>query len=70
VTASPDSTALNPAALSLAATAQLLSRVSGSPITEAMLGEDVIAGAPTNADGTLNLVQYAAWLVKEMGRGD
>jgi len=35
-----------------------------------MLGDDVLAGAPTNADGTLNLVHYAAWLVKEMGRGD
>ena len=31
---------------------------------------DVDAGAPANADGTLNLVHYAAWLVKEIGRGD
>ena len=23
-----------------------------------------------NKDGTINLVHYAAWLVKEMGRGD
>jgi hypothetical protein len=27
---------------------------------------DIDAGAPTNADGTINLVHYAAWLVKEM----
>ena len=32
---------------------------------------DIDAGAPTNGDGTINLVQYAAWLVKEMAnRGD
>ncbi len=37
---------------------------------DAMLQADVAAGAPTNADGTFNLVHYAAWLVKEMGRGD
>ena len=61
---------LNPAALPLAAAAQLLSRAASAAITVAMLGDDVIAGAPTNADGTLNLVHYAAWLVKEMGRGD
>jgi len=35
-----------------------------------MLQADIDAGAPTNADGTLNLVHYVAWLVKEMGRGD
>jgi hypothetical protein len=70
VTASPDSPALNPAALSLAAAAQLLSRAIGSPVTEVMLRDDVLAGAPTNPDGTLNLILYAAWLVKEMGRGD
>lgn len=26
-------------------------------------------GAPTNADGTLNLVHYTAWILKQMGRG-
>jgi hypothetical protein len=31
---------------------------------------DLEGGAPTHADGTVNLVHYAAWLVKEMGRGD
>jgi hypothetical protein len=35
-----------------------------------MLRDDVAAGAPTNADGTINLVHFAAWLVKEMGRGE
>jgi len=61
---------INPAALSLADAARLLVKVGGPLITEAMLQADVAAGAPTNADGTINLVHYAAWLVKEMGRGD
>jgi len=61
---------INPAALALADAARLLAKVGGPSITEAMLRDDVADGAPTNADGTINLVHYAAWLVKEMGRGD
>ena len=34
-------------------------------VTEELLA----AGAPVNSDGTLNLVHYAAWLVKEMTSG-
>jgi hypothetical protein len=44
-----------------------LSQVGGEPITEAMLRADVAVGAPTNSDGTLNLVHYAAWLAQQMG---
>jgi hypothetical protein len=61
---------INPSALAIADAARLLAKVGGPSITEAMLRDDLTAGAPTNADGTVNLVHYAAWLVKEMGRGD
>ena len=61
---------MNPTALAIADAARLLARVGAPTITEAMLRDDVASGAPTNADGTINLVQYAAWLVKEMGRGN
>lgn len=62
---------LNPAALPVSDAARLLSRAGGQRITEAMLRADIDAGAPTNADGSVNLVHYAAWLVKEMAsRGD
>lgn len=62
---------LNPSALSLADAARLLSAAGGRSITVEMLAADRNAGAPANPDGTLNLVHYAAWLVKEMsGRGD
>ncbi len=61
---------LNPNALALADAARLLARAGGQAVTVEMLQADVAAGAPTNADGTINLVHYAAWLLKEMGRGD
>lgn len=60
---------INPTALTLADAARLLAKVGWPSITEAMLRDDLAAGAPTNADGTINLVHYAAWLVREMGRG-
>lgn len=59
---------LNPAALPLRDAARLLAKVGGPSITEVMLQADVDAGAPTNPDGTLNLVHYAAWLVQGLGR--
>ena len=60
---------LNPAALGVADAARVLSRIGGTPITEQMLRADIDAGAPTNADSSLNLVHYAAWLVKSATGG-
>lgn len=60
---------LNPGAMSPADAARVLTRVGGSPVTEDMLRADIDAGAPTNADGSINLVQYAAWLVQQMSAG-
>ena len=60
---------LNPAALPVADAARVLSRLGGKSVTEEMLHADIDAGAPTNANGTINLVHYAAWLVKEMSAG-
>ena len=59
---------LSPTAMSLRDAARLLTRTGGDPVSESMLQADIDAGAPVNADGTLNLVHYAAWLVKEMSR--
>ena len=62
---------MNPNALTVADAAQLLTKAGSRLLTEATLRKDIDAGAPTNPDGTLNLVHYAAWLVKEMsGRTD
>ncbi|MGD9791742.1 MAG: hypothetical protein AB7K52_15290 [Phycisphaerales bacterium] len=60
---------LNPAALPVADAARVLTRLGGKPVSVEILRADIDAGAPTNADGTLNLVHYAAWLVKEMRAG-
>jgi len=56
-------------ALTAPQAAKVLSAAGGRRITEAMLRADIAAGAPVNADGTLNLVHYAAWLVREAAGG-
>ena len=53
---------VNPAALAVADAARLLAKGGGEPVTEAMIAADIRDGAPTNPDGTVNLVHYAAWL--------
>ncbi|MFM2094114.1 MAG: hypothetical protein RIS70_1238 [Planctomycetota bacterium] len=50
--------------------AKLLSAAAKVRIPVEQIAADLEAGAPRNADGTLNLVHYSAWMVKEMGRGD
>lgn len=57
---------LDPARMTVADAARVLTHIGSSPVTDEMLKGDIDAGAPTNADGTINLVHYAAWLVKEM----
>ena len=61
---------LNPTAMTPDDAARLMAKVGGHRTDVELLQEDIASGAPTNPDGTLNLVHYAAWLVKEMGRGN
>lgn len=61
---------IDPAALSIADAARLLTKAGGRLVAEAALQRDVDAGAPTNPDGTINLVNFTAWLVRETARGD
>ena len=53
---------LDPAALTPAEMAEVLTRTGGEDVTEGAVAADVASGAPTNPDGTLNIVRYAAWL--------
>ena len=62
--------AANPNALTVAQVTRLLARAGATPVTTVMVEADVEAGAPRNPNGTINLVHYAAWLVKEMARGE
>jgi hypothetical protein len=50
--------------------AKILAAAGNRRITEAMVHADLEAGAPANADGTVNLVHYAAWLAREVAGGD
>jgi hypothetical protein len=52
--------AVNPAAL----TAEQLARAIGLPVET--VRRHVEEGAPASADGTINLVHYAAWLNKRL----
>ena len=61
---------LSPTSLTPADAARLLTRAGGQPVSVEIIQADLAAGAPANADGTINLVHYAAWLLREMGRGD
>ncbi|MBW8017964.1 MAG: hypothetical protein FVQ82_17475 [Planctomycetes bacterium] len=61
---------VNPTALTPADAARLLLAAGGQHISVEMLEADVAAGAPTNANGTFNLMHYAAWLVREAAGGD
>jgi hypothetical protein len=64
------STSARPGALPLADAARLLSKVGGRLVTVEMLQKDIDAGAPTNPDGTINIVMYAAWLVRGYSDGN
>jgi len=59
-----DAKSIDPQALTPADAARVLG------ISVDMLRVDVGAGAPTNADGSINLVHYAAWLNREMRSAD
>jgi len=58
------SASLDLRALSLEDLARVLSAAGGQQISVEMLEEDLAAGAPQNADGTVNLLHYAAWLAR------
>ena len=61
----PEESRVDPMSVSVEQAAQVLG------VARETLEADIAAGAPTNADGSVNLVHYAAWLVKEAAaRGD
>lgn len=60
---------LDPNRLTVEQAARVLSTSGRKRVTVEMLQRDIEAGAPTNADGTINLVHYAAWLAREVASG-
>ena len=61
---------VDPNRLSVEQAAKLLSAAAKVRVPVEQIVADLEAGAPQNPDGTVNLMHYAAWLVKEMGRGN
>lgn len=57
---------LNPSALPVPDAVKVLQASGSRHATEDGLRADIGSGAPTNPDGTLNLVHYAAWLVARL----
>ncbi len=52
-------------ALSVPDVARVLSKTGGRAVSETTVRADIDTGAPTNPDGTMNIIQYAAWLVRQ-----
>lgn len=59
---------IDPTRLSVEQAAKLLSAAYRERIDPEKIRLDLLSGAPTNTDGTINLVHYSAWQTKEMGR--
>ena len=50
--------------------AKLLQQSGSRTASEESIDKDIQAGAPMNADGTMNFLHYIAWLLKESNNGD
>lgn len=64
-----DNQRIDPNRLTPEQAAKLLSASGGVLIPLVHIEMDLADGAPRNSDGTINLVHYGAWIVREMGRG-
>lgn len=59
---------IDPSRMTSKDAARLLSAAGGESIDVAAIDHDVAEGAPTNDDGTINLVHYTAWLARQVAR--
>lgn len=53
-------------ALSKTDLVRLMAQAGSRTFSQETLENDIEGGAPVNPDGTINLINYAAWLVKEL----
>jgi len=65
-----DDKRIDPAKLTIEQAAKILSSACRERIEAPTLQAGVNDGAPTNADRSINLVNYTAWQAKEMVRGE
>ncbi len=59
-------TQVNPLSLSIDETARMLSAGGQKRVTAEQVQADIDAGAPVGRDGRINLIHYAAWLIREV----
>ena len=64
-----DRDALSLTAVPGSAFARLLKSTGAEHLSDEALARDRSAGAPIEEDGTVNLLAYTAWLVKELADG-
>ena len=57
---------INPAAMTVAEVARLLTAGAGRTVTAEMVQAAINAGAPVGAGGMVNLLDFTAWLEKHL----
>ena len=57
---------LNLASLTQSDLQKLMKQAGSTKVKKPIIVEHVEKGAPTNADGTINLVEYGAWLINNI----
>ena len=60
----------NPMALAKETLVRVLAASGSRSATLEQLEADIAAGAPVNDDGTMNILAYAAWILKGNLNGD
>lgn len=60
----------NPTALSKDTLVRALKMAGSRTISQEQLEADIAAGAPVNEDGSMNIIAYAAWILKGNLNGD
>jgi hypothetical protein len=63
-------TSLNPLALSPDDLVMILKKSGCKMMTVELLRRDMDGGMPPNGDGTINLVTYVAWMMKEFNESE
>ena len=48
----------------------IMKRTGAAAGVEEKIARDLTDGAPTNPDGTIDAIEYAAWLLKERATND
>lgn len=60
----------NPTALSKDTLVRALKMAGSRTISQEQLEADIAAGAPVNENGSMNIIAYAAWILKGNLNGD